>query len=192
MSDIDPDALADQVAALHRTPRKSGGSVNLQPTEAQKAAGNYAKQHVRFQGLDISIENKRGSTRSGTSGNGRSWSCVLPADYGYIKRTEGADGDHVDVYVGPNHSSRLVFIINQKHLHSGRFYEHKAMLGFNSEREAVETYCKAFSDGRGRARLGGIETVSMDAFRNWLKGDTTKPASAPSIIEKALHLVKRG
>ena len=37
-----------------------------EPTDAQKEAGNYKKGHVRLNGLDISIENPQGSTRSGT------------------------------------------------------------------------------------------------------------------------------
>ena len=36
-------------------------AVNGAPSEAQKTAGNYQKAHVRIQGLDISIENPKGS-----------------------------------------------------------------------------------------------------------------------------------
>lgn len=191
MSEFDPDHLADLITALHgRSARARGGSVNHYPTEAQKAAGNYSKEHIRFQGLDIALENKKGGVRSGTAKNGRRWQCVLPADYGYIKRTEGADGDHVDVYVGPDHSSKLVFIVNQHDLSSGRFDEHKVMLGFDSERAAVETYLKGFSDGKGRQRMKGVETLSMDAFKKWLKGDTTKPAAATDIIAHALKIAR--
>jgi hypothetical protein len=163
--------------------------VDHNPTEAQKAAGNYRKEHLSFQGLPITIENKRGSERSGIDAKGKRWSCVLPADYGYIKRTEGADGDHVDVYVGPDPHSQHVFIINQIDHRTGRFDEHKAMLGFRSEKEAVETYCKAFSDSKGTARIGSIEPVSMHAFKAWLKhGKTKSPAHSPSIIDHALRV----
>jgi len=166
----------------------TGGAVGV-PTEAQKVAGNYRKKHVNFQGLDISIENEKGSTRSGTDADGKRWSCVLPADYGYIKRTEGADGDQVDAYVGPHKASRQVFIINQNDHKSGRFDEHKVMLGFNSEREAIDTYVRGFSDGKGRARVGSLEPMSIDAFKDWLKrGKTTSPARTKSIVDRALAL----
>lgn len=166
--------------------------MNHNPSEAQKAAGNYAKEHIRFQGLDIALENKKGSVRSGVASNGKRWSCTLPAHYGYIKRTEGADGDHVDVYVGPDHDSKTVFIINQKHLHNGSFDEHKVMLGFGSERQAVDVYCKAFSDGNGQRRIGSVETMSMDAFKHWLKSDKTKnPANSSNIVHKALGIIRR-
>lgn len=38
--------------------------INLAPTDAQKEAGNYKKGHVWIQGLDITIENPKGSVRS--------------------------------------------------------------------------------------------------------------------------------
>lgn len=71
------------------------------PTEAQKEAGNYKKGHARWNGLDLSIETAKGQTRSGTGPDGNPWSVTMPADYGYFRRTEGADGDHVDFYMGP-------------------------------------------------------------------------------------------
>lgn len=179
------DAAAETAVRLARS------SVNHDPSEAQKEAGNYKKEHIRFQGLPITIENKKGSLRRGTDANGKAWACELPADYGYIKRTEGADGDQVDVYVGPDPNSKQVFIVNQHDHKSGAFDEHKVMLGWDSERSAVETYCKAFSDGKGRARIGSVETVSMDTFKNWLKrGNTLKRASSNKLIEHALRLVR--
>ncbi len=166
--------------------------VNHSPSEAQKRAGNYKKEHVSLQGLPIAIENKKGSIRRGVGPNGKAWACELPADYGYIKGTEGADGDHLDVYLGPDPNSRQVFIVNQIDHRTGRFDEHKAMLGFDSEKSAVETYCKAFSDGKGRQRIGSIETVSMHAFKGWLKAHkTTKPADADKIIDHAIRKALR-
>lgn len=166
-------------------------TMNHNPSDAQKAAGNYAKEHVRFQGLDIALENKRGSTRHGIDKGGKRWSCVLPAHYGYIKRTEGADGDHVDVYIGPDPNSKQVFIVNQKYLNGG-FDEHKVLLGFDSERTARDCYVRAFSDGQGHKRLGSMETLSMDAFKHWLKsGKTKNPADSSAIVHKALGIIRR-
>lgn len=160
-----------------------------EPTESQKEAGNYLKGHLWVQGLDISIENPKGSIRSGVDASGKRWSCKLPADYGYIRGTEGADGDHVDVYVGPDRSSPVVFVVNQRDHRTGKFDEHKVLAGFRSEREALKAYCAAFSDGKGHKRAGSVETMSMDAFKHWLKsGRTTQPAKAAPIIEKALSL----
>lgn len=152
---------------------EQSGLVNRNPTDGQKKAGNYRKGHVRAFGLDISIENPRGSTRSGTSPNGRKWTSRLPHHYGYIRRTTGGDGDHVDVFVGPHLKSGKVFVIDQHDHRTGKWDEHKAMLGFGSEKQAKEAYAKAFSDGNGRRRIGHVETMSLDGFRDWLRnGDT--------------------
>lgn len=159
-----------------------------EPTDGQKRAGNYKKGHVVVQGLDISIENPKGSTRRGADSDGHKWSCVLPADYGYIRRTEGADGDHVDAYLGPDPESRQVFVINQNDHRTGRFDEHKCFIGYDSEREAVKDYCAAFSDKKGPHRIGSVESMSMDAFKHWLKnGDTTKRARSKNIVDCALE-----
>lgn len=151
-------------------------SVNVNPTEAQKLAGNYRKGHIKVHGLDITIENPRGSHRTGTAPNGRKWRSRLPHHYGYIRRTEGADGDHVDVFVGPHLKSPSVFAIDQHRLHDRGFDEHKIFLGFGSKQQAVAAYAKAFSDGKGHDRIGHVETMTIDSFKRWLRdGETTKP-----------------
>jgi hypothetical protein len=166
--------------------------VDPSPTDAQKEAGNYRKENVSFQGIPISIENKRGAVRSGVNGAGRRWHCTLPADYGYIKRTEGADGDHVDVYVGPDPRSNVVFIVNQIDPRTKAFDEHKVMLGFDSLADAVKTYEAAFSDDSGRKRCGSVEMMSLDAFRHWLStGKTKKPAAGSDIVKRALGALAR-
>lgn len=178
--------------AMIRHPRiekKFGGSVN--PTDAQKEAGNYKKGHVWIQGLDITIENPKGSVRSGVSSTGHRWSCRLPADYGYIRNTISKDGDHLDCYVGPDKSSNLVFVVNQIDEKTGKFDEHKAMCFYKNERDALRDYCAAFSDGKGHARIGSVEPMSMHAFKDWLKsGKTKRPADSRSIVDKALRLVR--
>jgi hypothetical protein len=163
------------------------------PTEAQKEAGNYAKGHVKIGGLDISIENRKGSERSGTTKDGKKWSVKMPAHYGYIKRTEGADGDQVDVYVRPLTSAAdiaqnmPVFVIDQVDADTRAFDEHKVMIGFDNPSQALDTYDRGFSDGRGAERVGSIQAMSFEEFKGWLKnGDTTKPAETPSQTDARL------
>lgn len=148
-----------------------------EPTQAQKEAGNYKKGHVKVQSLDISIETPRAGTRSGVDQNGEPWSVQMQHDYGYIKRTEGADGDHVDVYIGNNPQSDTVYVIDQIDPDTGKFDEHKALIGFDSERDAVAAYVNSFSDRRGVERIGSApRPVSMNRFKEWLKnGDANKP-----------------
>lgn len=153
------------------------------PTEGQKQAGNYRKGHVSLHGLDISIENPRGSERSGTDRDGRRWTSQMAHHYGYIRKTEGSDGEQVDVFLGPQaeDSSMPVFIVDQVNPRSRRFDEHKVLIGFPDEAAARAGYLANYQDGwQG---LGGITEVSLDDFKQWLReGDTTKrfrPASSP-------------
>lgn len=145
-----------------------------EPTEAQKQAGNYRLGHVSLHGLDISIENPRGSTRSGTDADGKAWSVEMANHYGYLKRTEGADGDHVDVFIGPKPESSKVFVVDQIDPRTGRYDEAKVLLGFSSLKAAREGYLANYEQGWKGA--GAITPMSMDQFKSWLKeGDTTKP-----------------
>lgn len=160
---------------------KTGGAV--QPTDAQKEAGNYRKDHISFKGLPISIETRKGETRSGTGPDGRKWSVKLPYDYGYIKRTEGADGDHVDVCIGPDKQSDHVFVVDQKNHRTNKFDEHKVMLGYKTQPEAEKAYIAGFSDGYGHLRMGKVVAMPLVQFKRWLKQGNTK---AP--ISRALRL----
>lgn len=150
-----------------------------EPTEAQKEAGNYRKGHTRFAGLDITVETGKGQERTGTDPDGKPWKVAMPAHYGYLKRTEGADGDQVDVYLGDGPETSPVWVIDQVDADTKAFDEHKVMLGVPSRLAAEATYLRAFSDGRGRARLGAIRQMTADEFKTWLRdGDQTKPATA--------------
>jgi hypothetical protein len=149
--------------------------VNVRPTDGQKTAGNYRKGHIKVHGLDITIENPRGSYRSGRDPEtGKPWRSRLPHHYGYVRRTEGGDGDHVDVYLGPHLKSPHVYVIDQRDLRAGDWDEHKIMLGFGSEQQARAAYAKAFSDGRGKDRISHVEHMSIEGLKDWLRDGNTK------------------
>lgn len=148
--------------------------LQVEPSEAQKRAGNYKKGHVRVEGMDFSIESPKGSIRRGVDEDGREWSVKMPAAYGYIRRTVGADGDHIDAYDGG--TGKRFFIIDQLDERTGEFDEHKVMLRFKDEQAAIDTYKKAFSDGKGDARLGYIHEVTPEELKAWINsGDTMEP-----------------
>jgi len=166
----------------------TGGAVK-QPTEAQKQAGNYQKGHISFQGLPISIENPKGSTRSGKGPDGKEWSVKMPYDYGYIKRTQGADGDHVDVCIGPDHTSDHVFLVDQHDHRTKQFDEHKVMLGYRTKEAAMAAYCSGFSDGKGPERMKTMVRLSMPEFKTWLKKhDTKRAVRGQGHIDRALSM----
>ncbi len=138
---------------ISRALKIAGRQVDRAPSDAQKESGNYAKGHLKAHGLDITIENPKGSERSGVGKDGKRWSVKMPAAYGYVKGTLGKDGDHVDVYLGPDHASGKVFVVDQVNAESGKFDEHKAMLSYPSKDAALADYRKAFSDGKAITRL---------------------------------------
>lgn len=146
--------------------------VNTDPTPGQKMAGNYKKAHVKFHGLDISIENPKGSERSGVGKDGKEWHSTMLDHYGYIKRTEGADGDHIDVYLGGKMNSSRVYVIDQKDHDSGKFDEHKVMLGYADRDEATKAYKDAFSDKKNR--IMKVTRLTIPEFKAWLKKGNTK------------------
>lgn len=162
-------ALSAQVLAAARQ------KVDTHPTEAQQEAGNYAKGHVAWKGFEIAIENPKGSTRSGQSKDGKTWSVVMKAEYGYIKGSCGADKDHVDCFLGPDLASELIFVVNQVDPATGRFDEHKVMLGWTNKASAARGYLENYTPGwRG---LGSIKPMTLPEFKEWLDGDTTKRAA---------------
>lgn len=143
-----------------------------EPTEAQKEAGNYRKGHVKIGGLDISIENPAGSQRR------PEWP-PLANHYGYIKGSIGKDKDHVDVFLadGAEDTSRPVFVVDQHDPKTGKFDEHKVVLGATNEDEARAIYSANYSkDWTG---LRGIRQMSHDEFSTWVRdpNETTKPAA---------------
>lgn len=141
-----------------------------EPTEAQISAGNYKKGHLNIQGLEISVENPQGSTRSGTDETGETWSQELQNHYGYIRRTEGADGEQVDVFVGDNPQSDKVFVVDQINK-DGSFDEHKSLIGFDDIDQATEAYKSNYGTGHP---VGPVTEMTMGQFKSWLKnGDNT-------------------
>lgn len=151
--------------------------VNENPTDAQKEAGNYKKGHLNLDGYRITIENPKGSVRRGTDSNGNTWENTLNNDYGYIRGTEGVDGDHIDVYLSDNPSEGNVFVIDQVNPSTREFDEHKVMYGFNSAEEAREAYLANYSEGWNG--LGTITEVTKDEFKKWIESShrKTKPFS---------------
>lgn len=133
-----------------------------EPTDAQKEAGNYRKGHVRVSGLDVSIENPKGSTRKGKADAAKPWKVTMPAHYGYIKGTKGADGDHVDLFIGDRGDNGRFWIIDQTTPDGSKFDEHKVVTGVDSAEDAVRIYKASFADNFGEKVYAGI-SAEMDA-----------------------------
>lgn len=150
--------------------------VDTNPSEAQKEAGNYKKGHVKINGFDVSIEQPAGSVRSGKDASGKEWSQAMNNTYGYIRGTKGVDGDHIDVFLGPDMNSDMVYVVDQVNT-DGSFDEHKVMMGFSSLEDARSAYLSNYEEGwQG---LGNITGVALDDFKKWIDSSIrkTKPFS---------------
>ncbi len=168
-----PATIDEQAHAAATSPKND----LPQPTDAQKDAGNYKVGRVSLHGLNISIENPKGSVRSGTSPDGSKWSNTLAAHYGYIRKSEGNDGDHVDAFIGPNPESTKVFVVDQVNKDKS-FDEHKVILGTDSIEQADSLYHANYHAGwTGR---GAITEMPLDQFKTWVQdGPKTDPVAKP-------------
>ena len=145
------------------------------PSDAQKESGNYKKGHIKFGGYDYTIENPKGSTRSGKDADGKEWKVTMHDTYGYIRGKFGKDGDHLDMFI--NDKADLdnwngdVFVVDQVNP-DGSFDEHKVMYGYDSMDNAKKAYLANYSDGwKG---LGNITGASKEEFDKWLDTSNRK------------------
>ena len=150
--------------------------VNTNPTDGQKKAGNYKKGHVQVGTFDVTIENPKGSKRSGTDADGKKWETTMAHTYGYIRGTKGVDGDHIDVYISSDidgWNGRKVFVVDQYNP-DGSFDEHKVMLGFNDKDEAFEAYLSNYETGWEKGRRLDVTAVNLDDFEKWIESSKRK------------------
>ena len=183
---------ADKVTESSPSPQENGpknstqsaiesasAEVETSPTEAQKKAGNYKMGHVKVGAFDVTIENPKGSERSGTDANGKKWSVKMNNTYGYIRGTEGVDGDHIDVFLAEDMDKwdgKYAFVVDQYNP-DGTFDEHKVMLGFNSMEEARSAYLSNYEKGWENGRRIDVARIKTDGFQKWVDSShrKTKP-----------------
>lgn len=168
---------AERVAEEHqaqRTRKEEEAKVDTNPTDAQKEAGNYKKGHIKVDGLNITIEQPKGSIRRGTDANGKQWESEMHNTYGYIRGTESVDGDHIDIFLSDNPTEGNVFVVDQVNK-DGSFDEHKVMYGFSDMESAKRAYLSNYEEGwQG---LGSITEVKKEDFKKWI--DSSKRKTKP-------------
>ncbi|MDA4845960.1 PLxRFG domain-containing protein [Hoeflea poritis] len=183
------EQAAAEIDAAAKDAATSPDNALPEPTQAQKEAGNYKMGHAQIGGLDISIENPAGSTRSGTGKDGNEWSVEMKSHYGYIKGTVGRDKDHIDVFMRPGlealPDTAPVFVVDQVD-DKGDFDEHKVMMGYADKAAARRAYLENYDDDWDG--LGAITRVSHGDFKAWLaSGNTKKPYGATSAPSKSVE-----
>lgn len=160
---------------LHPVAEKVHGAaqdVHPSPSDKQVEAGNWRMGHCRIHGLDISIEVARGGTRRKKNKDGKEWSREMHAHYGRILRTEAADGDHLDCYIGDHPQSELVVVVEQLK-QNGRHDEYKIMLGCTSVAEAKKLYLAHYPKGW---KFGQVRPMTVPQFKEWAFSEQAKKA----------------
>lgn len=138
-----------------------------------------------FQGLAIVIENPAGSIRRGKDKvTGKPWQVVMPYAYGYFDKTEGIDGDEVDVFTGPNKNAKFAYVVHQLDKNTGEWDEDKVMLGFDDAMTAKAAYFKSYD--LPDKFYGTVETIPMQDFKVKLK----KTKADPTMIHASTKMNK--
>lgn len=132
-----------------------------------------SKQVRRWFGLDLHIENPAGSIRLWPGGYTQ-----MLYDYGEIRKTEGDDGDLIDVYVGPNPATaREVYVVHQLAAPNFMVYdEAKVFIGFKSAIDAKLAYEAHYTNP---AFFGGMETFPVGDFIRHIKATGRSPGTPP-------------
>lgn len=162
-------SLANAVAVAEK-------ETDTTPTEKQKEAGNYKKGHVQVGTFNITIENPKGSVRSGIDTEGNKWETTMQNTYGYIRGTEGVDGDHIDVFLSDDidgWNGRRVFVVDQYN-EDGSFDEHKVMLGFNETDDAEAAYFANYDSDWANNHKTVVTAVNLEDFEKWIDSSHRK------------------
>lgn len=182
-------ADVEEEQTLQASIKAAASEVNTEPTPAQAEAGNYKKGHITIGEFDITIENPAGSVRKGVDADGKEWQTTMANTYGYIKGTEGVDGDHIDVFLHSDMDQwdgRKAFVVDQTNT-DGSFDEHKVMLGFNDKDEAMSAYLANYDADWAQTHPGlRISETNIEEFNKWVESShrKTKPFADYSTVSK--------
>src|SRR5690242_13318940 len=128
--------LKAMLAARRAAPAFSNDGNLAEKRKEAKENGWPVPRVRKFAGMDVVIENPKGSARSGVDKSGKPWSVTMQSDYGYLRRANGQDGEGLDVFLGPDERAENVYVIHQNQPDTGKYDEDKCMAGFGSPEAA--------------------------------------------------------
>lgn len=146
--------------------------------------GSAAKV-VDFQGLKIRIDRPKGFIQKGKDEKGKPWKRVYKYNYGYLPKTDGGDGDGLDVFIGPVKDDQEAYWAVQSKP-DGSFDEYKVFLGFGSKAAAR----RAYIDHIPAERLKGITTMKLDMMKAMLGMEPIKVAMRIGFFDELEKLSK--
>jgi|GEM_PF-6262639 len=129
---------------------------------------------IEFNGLQLSIETGRSRSRhwrnphDGSEGMSR-----MHLPYGYIKGSQGVDGDHYDCFVGQDREAPNVYIVTtMKAPDFTTVDEEKVFLGLKTAEEAKRIYLLSYSDPRF---FGGMTEMPFAEFKEKVLATKNNP-----------------
>lgn len=155
--DEDGDAVPDGEFGVRYETEDELEKALFAEREIQKAA--LLGGDVEIQGLKIRIEANAGDVRKWRGGQ-----TVLRHAYGEILETCGADGEPVDVYLGPDPTAQCAYAVLQLDPKTGQFDEQKLMLCFGTPHAAEAAYLLHYPP----EFYGGMQQLTMDELRDKL------------------------
>ena len=159
---------------------EAAAGTHTSPSQAQIEAGNYPKGIFLWRGLEIAIENPKGSTRTKTSpSSGRTWSRKMASHYGYFRRTTASDGDQLDVFIGNHPDSDFVLVIKQVDK-NGKFDEFKVVIGCINRKQAKKLYLANYPKGW---KCGQAAGMTVEVFKKWVASGGPERAKSLAKVE---------
>jgi hypothetical protein len=187
-SELAVPPLAPESPTLKKPKPPKPGNVNLDvippPDPLKKTArAHKLSRRMEFRGLKISVETDKGEKRHWKDpNNGETGFTLMKYPYGYIRMTKGVDGDHVDVYVGPNEQATKVYVVHQqKAPNFDKYDEDKCMLGFDSADAAKKAYLDHYNNDRF---FGSMTVMPFEQFKKKVLGTFKKPQKIAETVYK--------
>lgn len=170
--------------------QRRGPRLVLRPNQLQK--GRPLAGRLSFQGLPVSLEHDVGGVREWRDGgSGETGRTTMQHRYGYIRLTEGLDGDHLDCFVGPDPLAETAWVVNQRRkTPGGEFHgldEQKVMLGFGSAQEAATAYLAHYDDPRF---LGSLEELPVADLKAQLRAAGGQKGRVKGTVVAGLDIQK--
>lgn len=141
-----------------------------------------------FQGLTVRIDRPKGFVQEGHDSDGKPWKRVYKTDYGFLPKTDGGDGDGLDVFLGPKEDASVSYWVFQKK-DDGSFDEFKVFFGFSSPKEAKKMYQEHIPS----KLFGGMSAIPMSMVKGLLgKQPLEKLAMKLSCIDELQTILLAG
>ena len=120
--------------------------------------------------------------------DGKPWKTYMNFDYGRIGGSKATDSEGVDVYIGPDDTAEMVYVVHQQDPFTRKYDEDKAMCNFPSSESAIEGFLSQYDRPDF---LGPVSEFIIKDFKEALKEKRgTALYRSPSTFKKSKIIVR--